>query len=33
MSANDVIFINKDTFEVYYQGCADNDDYGRLIDK
>ncbi len=33
MSANDVMFINTDTFEVYYQGCADNDGYGRLIGK
>lgn len=33
MSANDVMFINTDTFEVYYQGCVDNDGYGRLIGK
>lgn len=31
MSANDAIFINKDTFEVYHQGCADNDGLGDVI--
>jgi len=33
MSANNVIYIKRDTFEVFYQGCADNDDLGTKIGK
>lgn len=33
MSANDIIFIDKKTFKVYYQGCADNEDYGKCVGK
>lgn len=31
MSANNVIFVNRNTNDVYYQCCADNDDLGELI--
>jgi len=31
MSANDIIYIDRQTKQVFYQGCADNDDYGKLI--
>ncbi|MDD4987129.1 MAG: hypothetical protein PHQ43_15435 [Dehalococcoidales bacterium] len=31
MSANNAIYINKETFEVYYQPCVDNDDLGELV--
>lgn len=30
MSANNIIYISRDNFKVYYQGCADNDDLGSL---
>jgi hypothetical protein len=33
MSANNVIFIDRNTNNVYYQGCADNNDFGELIGK
>jgi hypothetical protein len=33
MSANDIIYIKKQTHEVYYQGCADNEDLGEKIGK
>jgi hypothetical protein len=33
MSANDVIYIDRSNFKVYYQGCADNNDKGNLIGK
>ena len=31
MSANDIIYISKSTKQVFYQGCADNDNKGVLI--
>jgi hypothetical protein len=31
MSANNLIYINRRTFKVYYQDCADNDGLGRLV--
>ena len=31
MSANDVIYIDKTTKQVFYQGCADNNGKGKLI--
>jgi len=33
MSANNVIYIKRKTFEVFYQSCADNGDYGEKIGK
>lgn len=30
MSANNVIFVDTKKFEVYYQGCADNEGLGEL---
>ena len=33
MSANNVIYINRQTFEVYHQHCDDNADYGEKIGK
>jgi len=33
MSANNVIYLNKDTFEVGYQGCVDNEGYGEFQKK
>ncbi len=31
MSTNNVIFIDRDTNGIYYQECADNNDFGELI--
>lgn len=31
MSANNIIYIDRNTNKVYYQCCADNDDLGELI--
>lgn len=31
MSRNNIIYINKKTYKVYHQGCADNEDRGELI--
>jgi len=33
MSANNIIYIKRDTYEVFYQGCVDNDDLGEKIGK
>ena len=33
MSANNIIYINRDTFEVFYQPCADNMGYGNKVSK
>ncbi len=33
MSANNVIYLNIKTFEVFYQPCADNEGYGNLEKK
>lgn len=33
MSANNIIYIDRDTFEVFYQGCADNSGVGEKIGK
>lgn len=33
MSANNAIFIDKKTLEVWYQSCADNNDLGSFIKK
>lgn len=30
ISANNIIYIDRDNFKVYYQGTADNDDMGSL---
>jgi len=31
MSANNIIYIKRKTFEVYYQGCADNSGLGNKV--
>lgn len=31
MSANNVIYIDRKSLKVYYQGCADNQDLGNCI--
>jgi len=33
MSANNVVYLNKDTYEVFYQSCADDNDFGKLVKK
>jgi len=33
MSANNIIYINKDTYEVFYQSNADEEGLGELIGK
>lgn len=33
MSANNVVYIKKKTFEVYYQNCADNPGFGDKVGK
>jgi len=33
MSANNIIYIKRKTFEVYYQPCADNEGLGELVAK
>ena len=33
MSANNVIYIRRKSYEVFYQGCADNESLGEFIGK
>jgi len=33
MSANNIVYLNKDTYEVYYQHCADDYGLGELVKK